>query len=65
MKALGYVLAVIGGLMVVSGLRLAVTKYDFQKTDDISQCVGGLAVSVFILIGGIVLIQKARNQHPK
>jgi hypothetical protein len=43
--------------MILSSLKLALTKYDFHNTHDISQFAGGLAISVFILVGGIALIK--------
>ena len=62
MKALGYALAILGGLMILSGISLGFTKYDFHKTDDISQFVGGLAISLFLFVGGIALINKAERK---
>jgi hypothetical protein len=62
MKVTGIVLAVLSGLLVLSSLRLAATEYDFHSTHDISKFAGGLALAVFILVGGITLIKKAKGQ---
>jgi hypothetical protein len=61
MKVTGIALAVLGGLMILSGLNLGVTKYDLHSSHDISKFTGGLAISVMILAGGILLIRKSNR----
>jgi hypothetical protein len=60
MKVVGYIVAVFGVLMLVSSANLARTKYNLQSSDDFQQFCGGLAVSVLILAGGIVLIRRSK-----
>ena len=62
MKVAGIVLAVVGGLMVLSGLNLALTKYDLHSSHDLSTLFGGLAVSALILLGGVAMILKAGSK---
>ncbi|QDU75260.1 hypothetical protein Pan97_22900 [Bremerella volcania] len=60
MKTLGIVLVIIGGLMVMSGLRLALTEYDLSDTNDISKASGGIGFSVaMIAVGGYLAFGKS------
>lgn len=63
MKILGSVLAVVGGLMVLSALRLALTEYDLNSSHDLSKLLGALGVSGLMLLGGIALLMKARSKR--
>ncbi len=60
MKVAGVMLAVLGGLLILSGLRLAVTKYDPNSTHDMNKLVGGLCISALILAAGIAMIVKSK-----
>jgi hypothetical protein len=60
MKVVGYIVAAFGVLMLVSSANLARTEYDFQSSHDVSKFCGGLAASVLILAGGIVLIRRSK-----
>ncbi len=62
MKIAGIVLAVLGGLMILSGLNLARTQYDLGSSHDLSKFTSSLALSTLILLGGIVLIRKSRSK---
>jgi hypothetical protein len=57
-KDLGIVLIAIGGLMLLSGINLALTKYNLSSSDDLSKCIGGGAVSLGILTTGIFLFTR-------
>ncbi len=46
--------------MLVSGVNLAFTKYDFHSSHDLSKFFGGLGVSALILLGGVAMIIKSR-----
>lgn len=58
MKTFGIVLLIVGGLMVMSGLKLMVTEYDMSDTNDISKSVGSLGVSVALIAAGAYLVYK-------
>jgi hypothetical protein len=62
-KNVGIVLIVIGGLMLLSGLNLAVTKYDFSSSHDLSKFFGAAAVSTAVLATGILLIKRANEKN--
>lgn len=65
MKIFGIVLAVVGGLMVMSGLKLVFTEYDMSDTQDISKAVGSLAVSIaMIAAGGYLAFGNAGKDKP-
>ena len=59
MKTAGIVATAIGGLLTLSSLQLAVTKYDLSSSHDLSQCLGGLGFSVLILAVGITMWLKS------
>lgn len=63
MKVAGIVLTVLGGLMVLSGLNLALTKYNLNSSHDLSKLFGSLGVSALILIGGVAMIIKSGPKH--
>jgi len=52
MKTFGIVLVVVGGLMVMSCLRLALTEYDLSDSNDLSKAVGSLAISIGLIAAG-------------
>jgi hypothetical protein len=58
MKVAGMALTVLGGLMVLSALRLALTTYDLNSSDDISKLFGGFGIAVLVLAGGVLLMRK-------
>ena len=63
MKVAGIVLAVLGGLMILSGLHLALTKYDLNSSHDQSKLFGSLGVAALVLVGGLVLIKKSGSKR--
>lgn len=63
MKVAGLVLAVLGGLMVLSSVNLALTKYDMSSSHDLSKFAGGLGVAVFVLLGGVLLMRKGKARN--
>ena len=63
MRVAGIVVAVLGGLMVVSGLSLALTKYDLNSSHDVSKLFGGLGFSALILLGGTAMIIKSGSRR--
>jgi hypothetical protein len=63
MNTVGFILAVVGGLMVLSSIRLGLTTYDLHSSHDLSKFCGGLGVSVLILLGGIVLMKKSKLRN--
>ncbi len=63
MKIAGIVLAILGGLMILSGLNLALTQYDLSSSHDQSKFFGGLGVAALILLGGVALIKKSRSRR--
>lgn len=60
MKTAGTVIAVIGGLMTLSGINNAVTQYDLSSSHDVSKAFGGTGVSICILVVGFVLYTKGK-----
>ena len=62
MKTAGIILAVIGGLMTLSGDKLALTKYDLTSTQGVSHVFGGIGVSVGLLAVGLVLYAKGKKK---
>jgi hypothetical protein len=70
MKALGIVLSVFGGLMVLSGINLVrLGKFDLSPTEGLQQFVGGVAFGIILVAVGLALanrkkpISKATNGH--
>jgi hypothetical protein len=61
MKNLGYVLLVIGGLLVLGGLNTAFTKYDLNSSHDLSKLFGGLGVSAVLIVAGLMLVRKGKR----
>jgi len=59
MKIAGVVLVILGGLMILSSLKLAFTQYDLGSSHDQSKFFGGLGVCALILLGGVALIKKS------
>ena len=62
MKTAGIVVAVIGGLMTLSGINMAVTQYDLSSSHDVSKAVGGIGVSIGILVVGLLLYTKGKKK---
>jgi hypothetical protein len=62
MKVAGIVLAALGGLMLLSGIKLAVMDYDLHDFHDLSKFLGGLAASSLIVVSGTMLIRKSKHQ---
>ena len=65
MKVAGIVLTVLGGMMVVSGVKVALTEYDLTSSHDLSKSLGAMGISALILLSGIALIIKANSTRPK
>ncbi len=61
MKTAGLVIALVGGLMVLSAIRLAVTEYDLSSSHDLSKLLGGMGVSLLIVVAGLFLYAKGRT----
>lgn len=61
MKGTGLVLAILGGLMIFSSVKLALTKYDLSSSHDATKFVGGFGFSVLILSGGLAMINRSRK----
>jgi hypothetical protein len=57
------VLAVLGGLMVLSALRLAITTYDLNSSHDVSKFFGGIGISVLVLASGVLLMRKGTEKE--
>jgi hypothetical protein len=62
MNVIGMVLTALGGLMVLSAIRLAITTYDLNSSDDVSKLFGGFGISVLVLAGGVMLMRKANKK---
>jgi len=60
MKTAGYILSGLGGLMILGSINNAINQYDLRDLHDLKKFIGGLAVSVFILAMGLVLVKKAK-----
>ncbi len=63
MKAAGIVLTIVGALMLLSGVNLALTKYDLKSSHDLSKLFGSLGVSAIVLLGGVAMIIKSRSNR--
>jgi hypothetical protein len=63
MKAAGIVLTIVGALMLLSGVNLALTKYDLKSSHGLSMLFGGVGLSAIVLLGGVVMINKARSKR--
>lgn len=61
MKIAGYVLTVLGGLMVLGSLNTALTHYDLSSQHDLTKLLGGLGISALILVAGLSMVKKARQ----
>jgi hypothetical protein len=62
MKVAGMALSVLGGLMVLSALRLALTTYDLNSSHDVSKLFGGFGIAVLVLAGGVLLMRKGNKK---
>ena len=63
MKVAGIILTIVGGLLILGGLNTAFTQYDLHSSHDVSKFLGGLAVAVLILIGGVNLINRSGSRR--
>jgi hypothetical protein len=59
LRIVGTILSVAGTLMVITGVRLAFTKYDFSSTQDVSTWVGSTGVSLLIAVLGVYLLKRS------
>ena len=65
MKALGIVLAIFGGLMVVSGVNLIrLGKFNLSTTEGVQQFVGGAAGGVLLMALGLWLANRRTPKPP-
>jgi hypothetical protein len=62
-KITGIILTVVGGLLVLSGLNVALTQYNLSDSHDVSKAFGGLGVAVVILAIGVSLLVKSRAKR--
>jgi hypothetical protein len=62
-KVVGIAFAVLGGMMFLSGLNLAFTKYDLKSSHDVSKLFGGLAIAVLLFASGVALIRRSGSKH--
>jgi hypothetical protein len=61
MKALGIVVSVFGGLMVLSGVNLArLGKFDLSTTAGVQQFIGGVAFGVILIAVGAVMANRKK-----
>jgi len=63
MKVLGIILTVLGGLLVLSGLNVALRQYNLNDSHDVSKAIGGLAFAVLIFAIGLGLVMKERGKR--
>jgi hypothetical protein len=63
MKVVGIALTILGGLMVLSGLNLAFTKYDLNSSHDQSKFFGSFGLSALVVVAGIILIKKSSSNR--
>ena len=61
MRVAGLIIAGIGGLLVLSGVNLAVTQYDLSSSHDMSKWLGGMGVSLLMVVVGLVLYAKGKK----
>lgn len=62
MKTAGSVLTVLGGLLVLSSLRLAIAQYNLSSSHDLGKFLGGLGFAVFVLVAGVSLLKKGQRE---
>jgi len=61
MKALGIVVSVFGGLMVLSGINLArLGKFDLSTTKGIQEFVGGVAFGIILVAAGMAMANRKK-----
>jgi len=61
MKALGIVVSVFGGLMVLSGINLArLGKFDLSTTEGFQKFVGGVAFGIILVAVGMVMANRKK-----
>ena len=51
-----------GVLMFISVGNLALTKYDLNSTHDQGKLCGGILASAFVLIGGLLIVNKSKSK---
>lgn len=61
MKVVGVILTILGVLLVAGGIRLAYTNYNLSQTHDLGKFIGGLAVSVVVLVIGLACLLRRRK----
>ncbi len=60
LKIAGYVLTVLGGLMVLGSLNTAISTYNLNSQHDLGKLLGGLGISALMIVGGLSLVKKGR-----
>jgi hypothetical protein len=65
MKIAGIIMLCLGGLMILSGINLGLTKYDLSNSHDLSKFLGGLSVSSLIAIVGLAFLLAGRKKEKK
>ncbi len=61
MKVFGLILTLLGILLVAGGIRQAYLNYNLSQTHDLGKFIGGLAVSVVVLVIGLACVLRRRS----
>lgn len=67
MKIVGIAVSILGGLLLLSATKIALTQYNLSSTHDISKSMGGFAFAILVLALGLYLFQrggKPTNKPP-
>lgn len=62
-KCIGIGLLALGGMMLLSGIQLAVTKYDFSDEDQLSGFIGAMGFSLLLAVAGLGMFLKAAKDE--
>lgn len=65
MRVVGTIVSVVGGLLLLSASKLALTRYNFSSPHDISKAMGGFAFAILVLALGIYLFQRGGKPTDK
>ncbi len=55
-KTIGWILVVVGGLLLLGGINHAMTNSNLSNSHDVSKLAGSLGVPVLILVGGLAMV---------
>jgi hypothetical protein len=65
MRVVGIVVSILGGLLLLSSSKIALTQYNFSSPHAISKAMGGFAAAILVLALGLYLFQRGGKPTDK